>query len=124
MKAHADAFSVYNMLRYSKSTMCKALPEKILHILIAGRLLKDAYVVVKVCHPMNFISSVLLSMNLIECIVKCFHDQDNGKLISMAAIKKFATIFMKSGNIDSINDVLKVIHGFGCKIDQVNNHRC
>ncbi|XP_060964504.1 pentatricopeptide repeat-containing protein At1g10910, chloroplastic [Cannabis sativa] len=90
MKAHADAFSVYNMLRYGKTTMCKALHEKILHVLIAGRLLKDAYVVVK----------------------------DNGELISPPAMKKFATIFMKSGNIDSINDVLKVIHGFGCKIDE------
>lgn len=30
--------------------MCKALHEKILHILIAGRLFKEAYVVVKVCH--------------------------------------------------------------------------
>ncbi|PON60088.1 Pentatricopeptide repeat [Trema orientale] len=90
MKAHADAFSVYNMLRYSKSTMCKALHEKILHILLAGRLLKDSYVVVK----------------------------DNGESISVPAMKKFATIFMNSGNIDSVNDVLKVIHGFGCKIDQ------
>lgn len=89
MKAHAEAFSVYNMLRYSRSTMCKALHEKILHILIAGRLLKDAYVVVK----------------------------DNGELISAPAMKKFANMFLKSGNINSINDVLKVIHGFGCKID-------
>ena len=49
IRAHSQAFSVYNMLRYSKRTMCKALHEKILHILVAGRLLKDAYVVVKVC---------------------------------------------------------------------------
>lgn len=46
--AHTEAFSVYNMLRYSKKTTCKALHEKILHILVAGGLLKDAYVVVKV----------------------------------------------------------------------------
>ncbi|EXB36427.1 hypothetical protein L484_009994 [Morus notabilis] len=90
MKAHVEAFSVYNMLRYSKGTMCKAFHEKILHILIAGRLLKDAYVVVK----------------------------DNGELISAPSMKKFATIFLKSGNINSMNDVLKMIHGFGCKIDQ------
>ncbi|XVF01132.1 hypothetical protein REPUB_Repub04eG0062000 [Reevesia pubescens] len=90
MKAHSEAFSVYNMLRYSKRTMCKALHEKILHILIAGQLLKDAYVVVK----------------------------DNAKLISQPAIKKFATAFMKLGNINLINDVLKVIHGSGYKIDQ------
>ncbi|XWS54889.1 hypothetical protein CRYUN_Cryun10bG0128500 [Craigia yunnanensis] len=90
MRAHSEAFSVYNMLRYSKRTMCKALHEKILHILIAGRLLKDAYVVVK----------------------------DNAELISRLAIKKFATVFMKLGNINLINDVLKVIHGSGCNIDQ------
>ncbi|GKV21171.1 hypothetical protein SLEP1_g31176 [Rubroshorea leprosula] len=89
-KAHSEAFSVYNMLRYSKRTMCKALHEKILHILIAGQLLKDAYVVVK----------------------------DNADLISRPAIKKFATVFVKKGNINLINDVMKVIHGSGYKIDQ------
>lgn len=45
---HSEAFSVYNMLRYSKRAMSKALHEKILHILIDGRLFRDAYVVVKV----------------------------------------------------------------------------
>lgn len=50
IKAHSEAFSVYSMLKYSKRTMCKAFHEKILHILIAGKLLKDAYVVVKVCY--------------------------------------------------------------------------
>ncbi|XVF67700.1 hypothetical protein PTKIN_Ptkin10aG0142700 [Pterospermum kingtungense] len=90
MKAHSEAFSVYNMLRYSKRTMCKTLHEKILHILIAGRLLKDAYVVVK----------------------------DNAEVITQPAMKKFATAFTKLGNINLINDVLKVIHGSGYKIDQ------
>ncbi|KAF3969533.1 hypothetical protein CMV_006687 [Castanea mollissima] len=90
IKAHSEAFSVYNMLRHSKRTMCKALHEKILHILIAGGLLKDAYVVVK----------------------------DNAGLISKPAIKKFATAFLKSGNINLINDVIKAIHGSGHKIDQ------
>lgn len=58
--------------------------------------------------------------------MRYFHDQDNGELISAPAMKKFANMFLKSGNINSINDVLKVIHGFGCKIDPVNNHnhRC
>jgi hypothetical protein len=46
--AYREAFSVYNMLKYSKRTVCKSLHEKILHILVRGRLLKDAYVVVKV----------------------------------------------------------------------------
>ncbi|PPR94980.1 hypothetical protein GOBAR_AA25707 [Gossypium barbadense] len=90
MKAHSEAFSVYNMLRYSKRTMCKAFHEKILQILIAGKLFKDAYVVVK----------------------------DNSEHISQPAIKKFASAFMKFGNINLINDVLKVIHGSGSKIDQ------
>ncbi|KAA8545526.1 hypothetical protein F0562_020310 [Nyssa sinensis] len=88
--AHSEAFSVYNILRYSKRTMCRALHEKILHILIAGHLLKDAYVVVK----------------------------DNAGLISSPAIKKFATSFLKSGNINLINDVIKAIHSSGYKIDQ------
>ncbi|KDP38874.1 hypothetical protein JCGZ_05031 [Jatropha curcas] len=90
IKAYAEAFSVYCILRYGKRNMCKALHEKILHILIAGQLLKDAYVVVK----------------------------DNAELISQAAIKKFANSFMKLGNINLINDAMKVIHGSGYKIDQ------
>ncbi|KAJ6327777.1 hypothetical protein OIU78_014602, partial [Salix suchowensis] len=92
IKAHSEAFSAYSMLKYSKRTMCKAFHEKILHILIAGKLLKDAYVVVK----------------------------DNAKFISPAAIKKFAKSFVKLGNINLINDVLKVIHASGNKIDQHN----
>lgn len=55
IRAYSDAFSVYNILKYGKRTMCKALHEKILHILIAGRLLKDAYVVVKVFNNYLFI---------------------------------------------------------------------
>ncbi|XP_038683179.1 pentatricopeptide repeat-containing protein At1g10910, chloroplastic isoform X1 [Tripterygium wilfordii] len=87
-RAHSEAFSVYNILRYGKRTMCKALHEKILHILIAGRLLKDAYVVVK----------------------------DNAGSISQPAIKKFANAFVKLGNINLINDVMKVIHCSGYQI--------
>ncbi|CAN6543198.1 unnamed protein product [Malus baccata var. baccata] len=90
IRAYSEAYSVYNMLRYSKRTMCKALHEKILHILVAGQLLRDAYVVVK----------------------------DNAGLISKPAIKKFATAFMKLGNINLINDVLKAVDASGCKIDQ------
>ncbi|KAL6517711.1 hypothetical protein OROMI_033412 [Orobanche minor] len=88
--AHLEAYSVYNMLRYSKRIINKALHEKILHILLAGGLLKDAYVVVK----------------------------DNAKLISQPAIKKFATSFMRSGNLNLVNDVIKTIHNSGNKIDQ------
>ncbi|GFP99192.1 pentatricopeptide repeat-containing protein at1g10910 chloroplastic [Phtheirospermum japonicum] len=88
--AHSEAFSVYNMLRYSKRTINKALHEKILNILLAGGLLKDAYVVVK----------------------------DNAKLISEPAIKKFVTSFMRKGNINLVNDVIKTIHNLGYRIDQ------
>ncbi|CAA0841495.1 Pentatricopeptide repeat-containing protein -chloroplastic [Striga hermonthica] len=88
--AHSEAFSVYTMLRYSKRTISKALHEKILHILLAGGLFKDAYVVVK----------------------------DNAKFISQPAIRKFATSFMKKGNINLVNDVIKTIHNSGYKIDQ------
>ncbi|KAL0357150.1 UNVERIFIED_CONTAM: Pentatricopeptide repeat-containing protein, chloroplastic [Sesamum calycinum] len=52
-------------------------------------LLKDAYVVVK----------------------------DNANLISQTAIKKFATSFMRKGNINLVNDVIKSIHSSGNKID-------
>ena len=44
----SEAFSVYNMLRYSKRTVRKSLHEKALGILVSAELLKDAYVVVKV----------------------------------------------------------------------------
>lgn len=53
IRAHSEAFSVYNMLRYSKRTICKDLHEKILHTLIHGKLLKDAYVIVKVLKPLS-----------------------------------------------------------------------
>lgn len=90
IKAHSEAFSVYNMLRYGKRIMCKTLHGKILHILVAGRLFKAAYVVVK----------------------------DNAGLISWPTVKKFGTAFMTSGNINLIKDVLKAIHSSGYKIDQ------
>lgn len=88
--AHKEAFSVYNMLRYSKRTMCKDLHERILYILVAGDFLKDAYVVVK----------------------------DNAGFISKPAIAKFATSFVKSGNINLINDVIKVVHSSGLNLNQ------
>lgn len=78
------------MLRYSKRTISNALHENILHILIAGRLLKDAYVVVK----------------------------DNAGFISQPAIKKFSVNFMRSGNVNLINDVMNAMHSSGHKIDQ------
>ncbi|OIV91539.1 hypothetical protein TanjilG_08951 [Lupinus angustifolius] len=90
VNAYSEAFAVYNILRYSKRTMCKALHEKILGILLAGKLFKDAYVVVK----------------------------DNAASISRPATRKFARVFMKSGNINMINDVMKTLHSCGYKIDQ------
>ncbi|CAJ1963660.1 unnamed protein product [Sphenostylis stenocarpa] len=90
VKAYSEAFSVYTMLKYGKRTMCKSLHEKVLHILLAGHLLKDAYVVVK----------------------------DNAKYISRPATKKFAISFMKSGNINYINDVVKTLNDSGYELDQ------
>ncbi|KAK1417658.1 hypothetical protein QVD17_26790 [Tagetes erecta] len=88
--AHSEAYTVYNMLRYSKKPMCKDLHEKVLYILIAGRLYKDAYVVFK----------------------------DNARLISRPAMKRFSSSFMRFGNINLINDVMKAIHNSGYKIGQ------
>lgn len=45
--------------------------------------------------------------------------QDNAESIPRPAIKKFATSFMKLGNLNLINDVMKAIHSSGYKIDQV-----
>ncbi|KAI3715714.1 hypothetical protein L6452_22700 [Arctium lappa] len=88
--AHSEAYAIYNMLRYSEKPMCKDLHEKLLYILIAGRLYKDAYVVFK----------------------------DNARLISRPAMKKFASSFMRFGNINLINDVMKAIHNSGYNIGQ------
>lgn len=88
--AYSEAFSVYNMLKYSKRTMNRALHGKILHILLSGGLLKDAYVVIK----------------------------DNAELISKPAIRKFAISFMRNGNINLVNDVIKSIHNSDYNIDQ------
>uniref|UniRef100_A0A6N2LKL2 MI domain-containing protein n=1 Tax=Salix viminalis TaxID=40686 RepID=A0A6N2LKL2_SALVM len=70
--------------------MGKAFHKDILHILIAEMLLKDAYLVAK----------------------------DNAELISKAAIKEFASSFVKLGNINFIKYVRKVILGSGYKIDE------
>jgi len=42
-------------------------------------------------------------------------------MISQPTLKKFGRAFMISGNINLVNDVLKVLHGSGHKIDQVNS---
>ncbi|WOL03021.1 hypothetical protein Cni_G11741 [Canna indica] len=84
----SEAFSIYNMLRYSKRTLCKSLHEKMLNILVAAGLFKDAYVVMK----------------------------DNARLLSGKSLEKFAISFMRSGNINLINDVLKALHRSGFEI--------
>jgi hypothetical protein len=56
----SEAFSVYNMLRYGKRTVCKSLHEKVLCILVPAGLLKDAYVVVKVLYLCNSVLTSLL----------------------------------------------------------------
>ncbi|KAK3161032.1 hypothetical protein QOZ80_1BG0070760 [Eleusine coracana subsp. coracana] len=86
----SEAFSVYNMLRYSKRIVPKSLHEKALGILVSAGLLKDAYVIVK----------------------------DNAELISPRSLEKFAKSFMASGNINLINDVMKALNHSGWRISQ------
>ncbi|KAG8044992.1 hypothetical protein GUJ93_ZPchr0008g13495 [Zizania palustris] len=86
----SEAFSVYNMLRYGKRTMCKSLHEKVLRILVPAGLLKDAYIVVK----------------------------DNAEFISPHSLEKFSRSFMASGNINLINDVMKALNHSGWRISQ------
>ena len=119
--ASSEAFSVYNMLRYSKRTMHKALHEKILHILIKGRLFKHAYVVIKVCIIDSWNPSTFRSFVKNKGFSKPAIWQDNAKLISQPAKKKFATSFLKSGNINLLNDVVMALHSSGYKFDQVIN---
>ncbi|XP_042461615.1 pentatricopeptide repeat-containing protein At1g10910, chloroplastic isoform X2 [Zingiber officinale] len=84
----SEAFSIYNMLRYSKRTLCKSLHQRMFSILVRAGLLKDAYVVMK----------------------------DNSQSLSAKSLEKFAMSFMKSGNINLINDVLKALHRSGFQI--------
>ncbi|KAG9455733.1 hypothetical protein H6P81_000241 [Aristolochia fimbriata] len=88
--ASSDAFSVYNMLRYGKRMISKALHEKVLNILVKGGEHKDAYVVLK----------------------------DNMAHISRYSTKRFALAFMRSGNINLVNDVIKALHTSGHRINQ------
>lgn len=48
--------------------------------------------------------------------------QDNAELISKPAIRKFAISFMRNGNINLVNDVIKSIHNSDYEIDQVVTH--
>ncbi|KAK8452946.1 hypothetical protein SEVIR_5G203500v4 [Setaria viridis] len=68
----SEAFSVYNMLRYSKRTVRKSLHEKALGILVSSELLKDAYIVVKVIKYYSFRSFGICYCNLL-CLFLCPH---------------------------------------------------
>ncbi|XP_020596241.1 pentatricopeptide repeat-containing protein At1g10910, chloroplastic isoform X2 [Phalaenopsis equestris] len=81
----SESFSVYNMLRFSSRNVRKSLHETMLNILVEAGHLKDAYVIVK----------------------------DNMEMISTRSLEKFAASFMKSGNINLINDVVKAFHCYG-----------
>ncbi|PKA56305.1 Pentatricopeptide repeat-containing protein [Apostasia shenzhenica] len=85
----SEAFSLYNMLKYRKRNVCKSLHEKMLNILVAAGFLKDAYVVMK----------------------------DNMEMISTLSLGNFTTSFMKFGNINLINDVVKALHRSGRTLD-------
>ncbi|KAH9685743.1 pentatricopeptide repeat-containing protein [Citrus sinensis] len=45
-------------------------------------------------------------------------EEDNSESISHPAIKKFASAFVRLGNINLVNDVMKAIHATGYRIDQ------
>jgi hypothetical protein len=61
----SEAFSVYNMMRYSKRTVCKSLHEKVLGILVPAGLLKDAYIVIKVlCFWRSLLVSLLFTLSV------------------------------------------------------------
>ena len=66
----SEAFSVYNMLRYSKRTVRKSLHEKALGILVSAELLKDAYVVVKVKKITAF--GLLAFATAMQCLLFVF----------------------------------------------------
>ncbi|KAK1305196.1 Pentatricopeptide repeat-containing protein [Acorus calamus] len=82
------AFSVYNMLRYSKRNLSNSLHERMLKILVSAKHLKEAYLVMK----------------------------DNAELISGSSLEKFMMSFMKLGNINMINDVVKAFHSSGRRV--------
>jgi hypothetical protein len=66
----SEAFSVYNMLRYSKRTVRKSIHEKALGILVSSELLKDAYIVVKVKTYYSFQCFGICYCNLL-CLLLC-----------------------------------------------------
>ncbi|KAH9751627.1 pentatricopeptide repeat-containing protein [Citrus sinensis] len=45
-------------------------------------------------------------------------EEDNSDSISHPDIKKFASAFVRLGNINLVNDVMKAIHATGYRIDQ------
>lgn len=51
-------------------------------------------------------------------------NQDNASSISRRGSKKFTISFVKSGNINMLNDVLKTVHNSGHKIYQVGILHC
>lgn len=85
-----EAFKLYNQLKSDRHTLSKVLHEKILNILVSGRMLKEAYTVMK----------------------------DNAKSISKPCLKKFVIAFAEAGNIYIVSDVFKECHSTGCKIEQ------
>ena len=67
----SEAFSVYNMMRYSKRTVCKSLHEKVLGILVPAGLLKDAYIVIKVPYAFGIYYSYLYCLLCVSALRKC-----------------------------------------------------
>lgn len=65
------------------------------------------------------ILSVLLLSSKEYVILVLSIVQENARSISHFTIQRFANAFLKFGNINLINDVIKDIHACGHKIDQV-----
>lgn len=85
----SESYSVYNMLRYSNRNVDKSIHETMLNLLVEAGVMKNAYVVAK----------------------------DNMEMLSKPSLEKFVNAFMKSGNINLINDVFKDFHRFGHNMD-------
>ncbi|KAK9676336.1 hypothetical protein RND81_11G070200 [Saponaria officinalis] len=88
--AHSEAYIVYNVLRNSGQAIQEPLNRKMLHILISGNLLEEAYEVIK----------------------------DNARLMSPLAVERFLGAFMRSGNVNLINEVLEAVNVSGHVINQ------
>eukprot|EP01018_Ginkgo_biloba_P020986 Gb_14466 [translate_table: standard] len=88
--ATKEALNIYNQLKLNRAILSKTLHEKMLNILIAGKMLKDAYEVMK----------------------------GNAKSISKSSLERFVIAFARTGHINTLIDVFREFHNSGYKIEQ------